>query len=202
MMEFLENHETLTYWLTQYGSFALFGLLALGIILLPIPDETLLILAGVFASKGKLLLLPTIIASFAGSMCGITVSFLLGAGFGKYLINHYGGWIGFTQSKRDMVYSWFKRYGKWTLVFGYFIPGVRHLTGVLAGMGKLEYPQFALFAYSGAAIWASTFLSLGYFLGDYWVQMIENLEISSDTLLLVFLVIITIYIIKRLLEKK
>lgn len=200
-MDFLSQHETLSYWLVQYGSFALFALLALGIILLPIPDETLLVAAGIFVSEGRFLAVPTILASYAGSMCGVTLSFLLGAGAGKYLINHYGGWIGFTEAKRQRVRSWFKHYGKWTLVFGYFIPGVRHITGVLAGMGKLEYKQFALFAYSGAILWASTFLSLGYFLGDYWIQILERVEVNIDLLVFIVLGLAVCFVIKYLLSR-
>jgi membrane protein DedA with SNARE-associated domain len=202
-MDILVQHETLTFWITHYGSFAIFGLLALGIIALPIPDETLIVLAGIMLSQEKLIMAPTLMACYAGAICGISVSFLLGATAGKYLIRHYGGWLGFTEGRREQMHSWFRRYGKWTLVFGYFIPGVRHITGILAGMGKLEYPQFALFAYSGAFLWVSAFLSIGYFLGDYWVEAIENMEISIDTFVYIILAAAALYLlIKYLFRNK
>jgi membrane protein DedA with SNARE-associated domain len=71
-------HDTITLWLSHYGSLALFGLLVLGILALPIPEEPLLVLAGVFIKNGPLLLFPTLMAAFLGSMCGITLSYLLG----------------------------------------------------------------------------------------------------------------------------
>ncbi len=60
--------------------------------------------------------------------------------------------------------------------YGYFIPGVRHLTAYAAGMSDLEAPQFALFAYTGAVLWVSAFLSLGYFLGDRWEAVERNIH--------------------------
>lgn len=160
------QYETLNHLLTTYGSLALFFLLALGIFALPIPDETLIVLAGVLLAEERLSLFATSVAGYAGSMCGITLSYFLGAVAGKYLIRH-GGWLGFTDERQKTVHRWYRRYGKWVLVFGYFVPGVRHVTGLVAGMGMLEYRQFACFAYSGAVLWVSTFLLLGYFVGDY-----------------------------------
>ena len=66
--------------------------------------------------------------------------------------------------------------GHWALTFGYFVPGVRHLTAYAAGMSDLEYPEFALFAYSGGVLWVSTFLGLGYFLGDRWEAVQSHIE--------------------------
>lgn len=163
----------LTNWLTQYGSFALFVLLMLGIFALPIPDETLMVVAGILLSKGQLYLVPTAIAAFAGACLGITISYLIGKTAGAYLIKKIGPWVGITALRMQRVHDWFERVGRWALLIGYFIPGVRHLTGYAAGVTLLEYRHFALFSYTGAGIWVSTFLSIGYFLGNKW-EHIEN----------------------------
>lgn len=172
-MDFLSL--TISDWLNQYGSLALFGLLALGVLALPIPDETLLIAAGVLISKGKLDILPTLLASYAGSMTGITLSYLIGRTAGSYLVHKYGRWIGITETHYQKVHQWFRRFGKWLLLFGYFIAGVRHLTGYAAGTSELDYRQFAIFAYTGAIVWASLFLSLGYFFGNKVMSYLEPL---------------------------
>lgn len=201
-MDIFTQHETLSFWITQYGSFALFALLALGILALPIPDETLMVLAGIMVARERLLLFPTLTACYSGAICGISVSFLLGSLFGRYLIRHYGGWLGFTESKREQIHRWFKKFGKWTLFFGYFIPGVRHLTGLLAGMGKLEYAEFALYAFSGAFLWASTFFSIGYYVGDYWLARIEEFEISFGVMIFALAILVVCLIIANQLFRK
>src|SRR6186713_1398799 len=80
-------NETLLPWINQYGTIALFFLLTLGIIALPIPDEPLLMLAGSLIAKGELSMVSTIIASILGAWCGITVSYLLGAYLGTYIVS-------------------------------------------------------------------------------------------------------------------
>jgi len=150
-------------WLQQYGPVALFFLLALGIIALPIPDESLLVGAGVLMSKGDLALLPTVIAAITGAWCGITVSYWLGIYLGPYIIaSRFGKLIGLRGPGFQKVQHWFSRIGKWLLMIGYFIPGVRHFVGYLAGTLGLPYRQFSLFAYTGGAVWSTLFLSLGY----------------------------------------
>lgn len=167
---------TLTIWLTQYGSFALFVLLALGIFALPIPDETLMVFCGALISHGKLDLIPTFIAAFLGSCLGITISYIVGRTAGLFIIKKYGRWLHITEQRMQRVHNWFERVGRWALLIGYFIPGVRHLTGYAAGISVLEYDKFALFSYSGALIWVCTFLSLGYFLGNRWDSISLLLE--------------------------
>lgn len=165
---------TLSLWLTQYGSFALFVLLALGIFALPIPDETLMVIAGVLMAHDKLLPFPTYLAAILGAIAGISVSYLIGRTAGALVIKKYGHWVGITEPRMHRVHDWFERFGRWALLVGYFIPGIRHLTGYAAGITEMEYRHFALFAYTGAFIWACVFLSIGYFVGDRW-EYIEAL---------------------------
>jgi membrane protein DedA with SNARE-associated domain len=148
--------------ISQYGEFAVFLLLALGIVGLPIPDESLLLFTGYLIAKGALSFWLTPIVVYAGSMLGITVSYSLGVFGGRPLALRYGGWIHLTEAKLKKTEHWFSKIGKWLLIVGYFLPGIRHLAGFVVGTVKLPYPTFALFAYTGAILWASTFLLIGY----------------------------------------
>lgn len=199
-MEFLDK-ETLTLWLVNYGSIALFFLLALGILALPIPDETLIVLSGVLIKKGYLYFFPTLIAACLGSISGITLSYLIGTSGGHYILEKYGGWIGFNEKKKEQLHNWVERFGKWTLFFGYFIPGVRHFTGITTGTMGLQYSHFALFAYSGALIWVLTFLSFGYFFSDYCMRCLE-LEITFGQGATVVIVGIALFFVIKYLYKK
>lgn len=155
--------DSATEWVINYGSFALFFLLALGIIGLPIPDETLLVFVGFLIAKDKLSPIPMFIAAFTGSALGITISYILGFATEKLVIKKYGPWVGITEAKIEKVRYWFDRIDKWVLFFGYFIPGVRHLTGYIAGTTEMGFRRFMIYAYTGAFVWATTFLTLGYF---------------------------------------
>ena len=163
-------------WIAAYGYLAIFCLLMLGIVGLPVPDETLLTFTGYLVFKGHLSWAPAFAATLAGSGCGITVSYLLGRVFGLKLIHRYGRYLRIGEGHIAKAHAWFERVGHWGLTFGYFIPGVRHVTAYAAGMSDLEAPQFALFAYSGALFWVSTFLGLGYFLGERWRAVERNIH--------------------------
>lgn len=200
-ISYLPDKESISHWLMHYGSFSLFCLLALGIIALPVPEETLMVIAGILIRNGKLEAIPTMLAAYAGSMCGITVSYLFGRTAGRYLLIKYGSWVGLTEERLDQMHKWFESYGKWTLFFGYFIPGVRHFTGVAAGTSYLSYPSFALFAYVGAIFWVSTFLGLGYVLGDYWYSVYEYLDPIADKILLVVFMVIVVFLAYKYVYK-
>ena len=160
-------HE-IGHWIAAYGYPAIFVLLVFGIVGLPVPDETLLTFTGYLIFKGQLKLGPAFLAAFLGSSCGITLSFVLGRTFGLALIHRYGKYIHLTEERIAKAHQWFERVGRWGLTIGYFIPGVRHFTAYAAGISELELHIFAMFAYSGAFLWASTFIGLGYFLGERW----------------------------------
>ncbi len=179
--------ETLNIWLTQYGSFALFVLLALGIFALPLPDETLLVFAGVLIAKHQLELIPTIMCCIGGSLLGITLSYFIGKTAGIWLIRKYGHWVRLTEARMEGVHNWFERIGCWALLIGYFIPGVRHMTGYAAGITELDYRKFALFAYTGAVVWVGVFLSMGYFLGNKWVRITDIVNEIGHTALFIIL---------------
>lgn len=168
--------ETVLHWISVYGYEAIFFLLILGIVGLPIPDETLLTFTGYLVYKGQMTFGGALTAGCLGSGCGITISYFLGKKLGLALLHRYGTYIHVTPEKIDRVHAWFHRIGRWTLTFGYFVPGVRHFTAYIAGTAELPYREFAVFAYSGSLLWSLTFISLGYFFGEQWNSMLDMAE--------------------------
>jgi membrane protein DedA with SNARE-associated domain len=168
--------EIAIQWITQHGYAGIFSLLVFGIVGLPVPDEWLLTFSGYLIFKHTLLFLPTFVAAFLGSACGITVSYTLGRIFDTYVLVKYGRFFHMTPQRLERVHSWFERRGRWTLLIGYFIPGVRHLTGYVAGVSELSFPNFALFAYTGAFCWAAVFITVGYILGEQWNRVLQSLH--------------------------
>src|SRR5581483_9923014 len=163
-------------WITQYGYLAIFFLLVFGIIGLPIPDETMLTFTGYLVYSGHLSLPLAFGTALAGSVCGITISYTLGRILGMKVIHRYGRYLRIKEEHFTKAHAWFDRIGHWALTVGYFIPGVRHLTAYAAGISELAPGQFAMFAYSGTILWVSSFLSLGYFLGERWQTVQRNID--------------------------
>jgi len=166
--------ETIQHWIDLYGYFGLYFALVFGIVGLPIPDESLLTLSGYFISTGRFHFAPTFFAAILGSLTGITLSYWLGRAGGYQLVHRHGHRIHLTPERLQAVNRWFDRIGKWTLTIGYFIPGVRHFTALVAGASQLRYPLFALFAYTGGFIWSLTFITLGFYLGETWTTSFHS----------------------------
>lgn len=160
--------DSIHHFFHHYGNIGIFCLLAVGILGLPIPDETLIVITGLLIAKNDMPLTNTLIAVYTGGMCGITLSYILGLTIGQPLLFRFGRKVGLTQEKFKKAHIWCERRGKWSLILGYYIPGIRHFIGIVAGTTYLSYRQFALFAYTGVFIWASIFLSIGYFFFDKW----------------------------------
>ncbi len=154
----------------HYGYFAIFGLLMLGIVGPLIPDETILVVAGVAVRAGQLDPIVTLIAAYAGSLFGITLSYVLGRTGVIYLLHRIPYLARASEKHMGQVHDWFERFGKWTLFFGYFVVGVRHVTALVAGTSKMRADHFAMYAYSGGFIWVASFLAIGYFVGNAWEQ--------------------------------
>lgn len=205
-MDSLIDHETLSFWLLHYGSIVLFVLLALGILILPVPEETMMVIAGAVMYNGGLYVHSTILSAYAGSITGITLSYILGRTAGHYLVTKSSSWIGLSEKHLHAAHQWFEKYGKWTLIIGYFIPGVRHFTGFCAGTTQLDYRQFALFAYTGAIIWVTTFLSIGYFFGEYFLSFYHIIDTHLDDMITVAILagalVVTYWIWKMKFRKR
>jgi len=161
------TEQAVVQWITDYGYLGFFFLLIFGIIGLPIPDEWLLVISGYLAFKNVLGLFPTLAIAVMGSACGLTMSYVIGRTSGDYVVRKYGRWLSIDDQKLLRAQQWFNSLGRWVLVFGPFIPGVRNLMGYVAGASKLSIAVFVRFAYLGALISSVTFVTFGYYVGRH-----------------------------------
>ena len=165
-------------WIAQYGYLAIFSLLVLGIVGLPVPDETLLTFTGYLVFQGHLSLPLAFLSGFAGSACGITLSYILGRTFGLKLIHRYG----ISASAKKISTKPRRRPGqgrpggpkRWAL--GGSLPATSLApvapSGGRAGPGR--HPSPPLFSPlplgRGVVLWASTFIAAGYLAWRKWFR--------------------------------
>ncbi len=189
-------------WISHYGYPAIFALLMLGIVGLPVPDETLLTFTGYLIFTHHFNLAPAFVTVLVGTICGITLSYTLGRTFGLALIHRFGKYIHLTEERLAKAHLFFERAGHWSLTFGYFVPGVRHLTAYAAGVSYVQPHIFALFAYLGAFLWATTFVTLGYILGDRWQVVSAQIHHHLTIACLVIGGLVVLYLVWRKLGLK
>lgn len=186
-------------YIADYGYMALFSLFFLGILGMPLPEETLLVFSGFLVSTGQLQYLPTLLICFLGSITAMTAAYWIGRTLGFAFIDRYRKRLGMGYTLYKKTEDWFNRVGKWALPLGYFIPGVRQYTAYFAGITKLPFPTFMLFTYAGGLFWSLLFVTLGWQLGERWNQLFAVISRNLALFFLVLLVVIAVfsYVIKR-----
>ncbi|UJZ87797.1 VTT domain-containing protein [Heyndrickxia coagulans] len=167
---------SVTSYVDQYGYIVLLLALLLEMIAVPLPGEVLMSYAGYMVHQGQLNWILSILIAATGTSAGMTTAYFIGQRLGSPFLHKYGHFIHLGPAQLEKQSRWFNKYGNKLLLVAYFIPGVRHITGYFSGITKLPFRSFAIFAYSGALIWTSTFISLGKLLGPQWEQFHEAVK--------------------------
>ncbi|MBB6669309.1 bifunctional DedA family/phosphatase PAP2 family protein [Cohnella nanjingensis] len=160
----------LTHLLEQYGYGVLFSSLFVEMLALPLPGEFIMTYAGLIVYQGNLNWLMSILVGWIGTSLGMTLSYWIGYRLGNPFFEKYGARFHFGPDKLNGVSKWFGRYGNKMLIIAYFIPGVRHITGYFSGTTRISFRKYAVYAFSGAFLWVSIFITLGKLLGPKWNQ--------------------------------
>jgi membrane protein DedA with SNARE-associated domain len=182
--------ETGLHWIDRYGYGAIFVLLMLGIVGLPVSDETLLIFVGYLSFKGTLQLEPAVVTAFLGSASGITLSYGIGRFVGLPALIKFGYLVHLRPTHLAEAQRWVEQWGKYSLLVAYFIPGIRHLAALMLGAALLPATVFVRFAYAGALIWSVCFIGLGYFAGEEWNHLSPLAHRTGTVAMLLALVLL------------
>lgn len=149
-----------------------FGYLALGLIFLedfgvPVPGETVLIIAAVYAGTGRLNIWLVALIGFIAAILGDNVGFAIGHLGGRPLAERYGKYIFLTPERLDKTAKFFDRHGGKVIVIARFVEGLRQANGIIAGITGMHWKKFVLFNMLGAALWVGLWVSIGYFSGSH-----------------------------------
>jgi len=140
--------------------FAETGLL-IGLIL---PGDSLLFIAGFFASTGHLQIALVIIIAFVAAVIGDSVGYMLGKKYGPAVFAREDSFF-FKKSYVSRAQLFYEKHGAKTVVFARFMPIVRTFAPIFAGIGNMKYPLFVTYNILGAAAWTCSMSLFGYFLG-------------------------------------
>ncbi len=163
--------KLLREYLAHYGYWAVAAALLLENTGVPVPGETMLMLASFLAYSEHRLRLPYIIlVGVCAATIGDNLGFLLGHYGGKPLLERY--------RKVPRVYrtiargeGLIQRYGSFAIFIARFIAGMRIIAGPLAGVLRIPWRKFAVFNFLGAAVWVTVISSVGYFFGRHWDEL-------------------------------
>ncbi len=158
--------ESLPHLIHTYGYWIVAALVAIECAGVPVPGETALISAAIYAGTShRISVVPVIAAAAIAATIGSAVGFWLGRAAGYPLALRYGSYIGLTESRLKLGQYMFLRHGGKIVFLSRFIGVLRALAGVLAGINRMDWGRFLLYSTVGGVIWAIGFGSAAYALG-------------------------------------
>lgn len=165
--------EWCTHVIHSGGYFGAAFLMALESMIAPIPSEAVMPPIGILVKRGDFTAPLAIFATSVGSIIGSLISYYLGYYGGRPLVLRVGKYLCLDREHLEWTEKWFARFGTPTIFVGRFIPVVRHLISIPAGVGKMPLLPFALYTLIGATIWNSILLYVGYKFATYEEQIWE-----------------------------
>ena len=161
-------------WLATYGYGAVAVLIALESLGLPVPGATVLVAAALYAgATDGLDITGVVLAAGAGALVGDNLAYWAGRTAGYGLLVRFGRYLGLTEQRVKLGRHAFQRYGNWVVVLGRFIPVLRVLVTLLAGINGMGWARFLLLNTTGVIAWATVFGLGAYALGAQAHRLIE-----------------------------
>jgi membrane protein DedA with SNARE-associated domain len=161
------SHDQLTNLLSTYGYWAIGVVVGLESMGIPLPGETILITAAIYAgATGDLDIVSVIASAAAGAIIGDNIGYWIGRQGGYPLLLRHARRIRLTERKIKLGQYLFLRYGGAIVFFGRFIAVLRILAALLAGVNRMAWWRFLFYNAAGGIIWTALYGSAAYYFGD------------------------------------
>lgn len=172
----------------QFGYLGILFLLAVETIFPPIPSEVILTFGGFATTFTSMTFLGVVIVSTIGSVLGALALYFLGLYLNlekveKLFNSNIGKKLHLKVTDLNKAQKWFDKYGEKTVFFGRFIPIVRSLVSIPAGMAKMSLTSFMTLTIIGSTIWNVILIYLGRLTGKNWAKVVEYFELYSHFVL-------------------
>jgi membrane protein DedA with SNARE-associated domain len=188
--------------LNHLGYLAVVGLVLIEDFGVPVPGETVLILAAVYAGAGRLNILLVALLGFCGAVLGDNIGFAIGHFGGRPLLERFGRYIFLTPARIDAAAGFFDRHGGWIIIVARFIEGLRQANGIIAGISGIHWAKFLTFNLIGAALWVAVWTTVGYFAGGHIDTIYRDITRYSTYLAIALGALLVAYITQRVLRAR
>jgi membrane protein DedA with SNARE-associated domain len=160
----------------------------------PLPSEAVMPFAGFLVSDHKLSFVLVAVFATLGSIIGSLVSYVAGYYGGKPFVLKFGKYLLLNEHHLETTEKYFTKFGEITIFICRFIPVVRHLISIPAGVGRMNLVRFSIFTIIGAAIWNSFLCFIGMLLRQNWEEVMKYSKII-DMIVIIFLLCLVGYFV-------
>ncbi|MGI9105167.1 MAG: DedA family protein [Pyrinomonadaceae bacterium] len=140
-----------------------------------LPGDSLLVVAGLFAAKGDLNVAILLSTLFVAAVVGDAVGYYSGSKLGPRLFKRQKSLV-FRPSHLEKAQAFYEKYGGKTIIIARFVPIVRTFAPIVAGAAQMPYRKFVVFNVVGGALWVSSMVLAGYFLGSVIPNLDQHIE--------------------------
>ncbi|TMK48520.1 MAG: DedA family protein [Actinobacteria bacterium] len=155
-----------------------------------VPGETLVIIGGFYARLGELSLAWVAVAACVGAILGDNVGYLIGRRFGRGFLERHGRRLFITPERLERADEYYRSHGGKTVFLGRFIPFVRSVGFILAGVAHMRWRRFLMYDVAGSVVWGIGNAVLGYVIGasyERWKGYLTPVGLGVLVLLLAFI---------------
>jgi membrane protein DedA with SNARE-associated domain len=188
--------------LDNYGYWAVIGLVSVEDFGVPVPGETVLILAAVYAGAGRLSIFLVVLLAFLGAVIGDNIGFAIGHFGGRRLAERWGRYVFLTPERLDKAAAFFDSHGGKVITISRFVEGLRQANGVIAGTTGMHWARFVVFNAIGAALWVGVWTSVGYFSGSHINTIYDDATRYSAYVATAIAALLVAYITRRVVRAR
>ena len=188
--------------LDHFGYWAVLLLVMVEDFGVPVPGETVLIAAAVYAGAGKLNVVAVGIIGFVAAVIGDNIGFAIGHYGGRAAVLRWGRYVHLTEQRLDKAEAFFEKNGAWIITVARFIEVLRQVNGIVAGTTGLPWRRFLAYNALGAALWVGTWVSLGYLAGHHIDAIYHYITRYSLYLLIALVVVLAGYVVWHVLRRR
>jgi membrane protein DedA with SNARE-associated domain len=203
-MDLIHNSlELIEYYMLTYGYWTVFFGVMLENAGLPIPGETILLVAGYFCTQNGLSLPLVMLVAATGAVIGDNIGFAIGHHFGRGFLLRFGRFLFLTPKRLEYMENYFRSHGNKTILVARFITGLRVFAALLAGASMMRWRTFLFYNVLGAVLWSIVITSLGYVFGQSLPLLVKWVGWTGTAILIVGIILVIIaWQIKRYRESK
>lgn len=173
----------ITALVAQYGYPAVFVAAFVETIFPPIPSEVIFPLVG-FTAYSRGLGLENAIGmaavGAAGATAGAILIYFVAQKVGRVAVLRFGRYVRISEHDLQKAETWFEKHGSLAVFTGRMVPGIREIVSIPAGIGRMRMPRFVAFTFAGSLVWSSALTLAGFYLGDAWERVAEQLSSVFD----------------------
>lgn len=187
--------------MNEFGYIGICLLIMIENVFPPIPSELILTFGGFMTISTNMTIIGCIIASTIGSLLGAIILYYIGKILNKerlikIVTSKYGKLLRIKPKDIENADKWFDQKGNKTVFFCRFVPIVRSLISIPAGMSEMPFLKFIVYTLFGSLIWNTALICVGTFAGDKKDIILEIIDKTSHLILIGIIIVFVIFVYK------